>query len=136
MPGARRGHTESVNATASCSRRTFLLGTATTAAGAFLAACGTEPTEKVSAASIPVGGSVFAGDLIIAQPTAGTFVAYSRTCPHQGSTITEAGEGTVTCTAHGSTFSIADGSVISGVARDPLTQGEASVAGDTVTARK
>lgn len=118
-----------------CSRRIFLLGTATTAAGAFLAACGSGASEALPVEDVPVGGAVFAGDVIIAQPTAGHFVAYSRACPHQGNTIDQIDGNTVTCTAHGSTFNTVDGSVLSGVARDPLTKGEATVDGGTVEAK-
>lgn len=118
----------------SCTRRTFLLATATTAAGAFLAACGGKASETVAVGEVPVGSAVFVGDIIIAQPTAGQFVAYSRTCPHQGNTIDKIDGGTVTCTAHGSTFDIADGSVVGGVARDPLTTGTATEESGTVSA--
>lgn len=102
--------------------------------GAFLAACGGKSSESVAIGEVPVGGAVFAGDLIIAQPTEGQFVAYSRRCPHQGNTVDKIGEGTVTCSAHGSTFDITDGSVVSGVARDPLTPGTASAEAGSVTA--
>ena len=118
----------------SCSRRMFLLGTATTFAGAFLAGCGTTPSEEVATTQVPVGSAVIVGDVIIAQPTAGNFVAYSTTCPHQGNKITQVDDGTVTCTAHNSVFDIADGAVLDGPARDPLTPGKATVDGDTVTA--
>ncbi|AWB82867.1 iron-sulfur protein [Corynebacterium yudongzhengii] len=118
----------------SCSRRTFLLGAATTVAGAALAACGTEASEEVAATEVPVGSAVFVGNLIIAQPKEGEFLAYSRTCPHQGNTIDEINGDTVTCTAHNSTFSIEDGSVVDGVARDPLQEGTATEEGGTVTA--
>lgn len=118
----------------SCSRRMFMVGTAATVAGAFLAACGTEASEEVAATEVPVGSAVFVGNLIIAQPTEGEYVAYSRTCPHQGQTIDEIEGATVRCTAHNSVFSIQDGSVIEGLARDPLTEGDAEESGGTVTA--
>lgn len=119
----------------SCSRRMFLLGTASTFAGAFLAACGTAPGEEIAATQVPVGSAVIVGEVIIAQPTEGNFVAYSTTCPHQGSRITQVDGDTVTCPAHNSVFAIADGAVLAGPARDPLTAGEAAVEGDTVKAR-
>lgn len=99
----------------------FLLGTATTFAGAFLAACGSEPAVEVAAADVPVGSAVIFDGFIIAQPTAGSYVAYSQRCPHQRNPITEVEGDTVRCTYHNSIFDIRDGSVISGVARDPLT---------------
>ena len=67
----------------------FLLGTATTFAGAFLAACGSEPAVEVAAADVPVGSATIFDGFIIAQPTEGTYVAYSQTCPHQRNPITE-----------------------------------------------
>lgn len=98
----------------------FLLGTATTFAGAFLVACGDEPSVEVAAADVPVDSAAIFDGFIIAQPTAGTYVAYSQACPHQRNPITEVEGDTVRCTAHNSVFNLSDGSVVSGVARDPL----------------
>ncbi|AKK12173.1 Rieske (2Fe-2S) protein [Corynebacterium uterequi] len=117
-----------------CSRRLFLLGSATTVAGAFLAACGEAPTAEVAAAEVPVGSAIFVDDFIIAQPTAGTFVAYSRTCPHQNAQIDGINGDTVSCSNHDSVFALADGAVLEGLARDPLTPAETTVTGDVVTA--
>ncbi|WP_080792123.1 Rieske (2Fe-2S) protein [Corynebacterium pacaense] len=117
-----------------CSRRTFLLGTATTFAGAFLAACGSAPSKEVAKTEVPVGSAVILGSVIIAQPTEGEFVAYSSACPHQGNPITEVDGSTVTCTKHNSTFSIVDGSYISGPARSGLREATLSDNGDSVGA--
>ncbi|SDM02051.1 Ferredoxin subunit of nitrite reductase or a ring-hydroxylating dioxygenase [Corynebacterium mycetoides] len=117
-----------------CSRRLFLLGTATTFAGAFLAACGSEPTEDVAKTAVPVGGSVILDKFIIAQPTAGHYVAYSATCPHEFKKITLAQGDTVRCTAHGSTFNIADGSVVSGPAVRGLREVQLTETGDRLAA--
>ncbi|MBC3186502.1 Rieske (2Fe-2S) protein [Corynebacterium sp. zg-331] len=106
-----------------CSRRLFLLGSATTFAGAVLAACGSSPTAEIAADDVPVGSAVIVGDFIIAQPEAGTYRAYSTTCPHQSSTITEVEGDTVRCLTHNSVFSLADGSVVSGPARTGLAEG-------------
>lgn len=106
-----------------CSRRLFLLGSAITFAGAVLAACGSSPTEEVAAADVPVGSAVIVGDFIIAQPQRGQYRAYSTTCPHQSSKITEVEGETVRCTAHNSVFSLSDGSVVQGPARSALTEG-------------
>lgn len=117
-----------------CSRRMFLLGTATTFAGAFLAACGTEPDQEVAATEVPVGSSVILGSVIIAQPTEGNFVAYSSACPHQGSRITKVEGDTVICTNHKSVFNISDGSVVSGPAQNGLTSANLKQDGDTLSA--
>ncbi|KQB87013.1 Rieske (2Fe-2S) protein [Corynebacterium lowii] len=107
----------------SCSRRLFLVGSATTFAGAVLAACGSGPTEEVAASDVPVGSATIVGDFIIAQPEEGQYRVYSTTCPHQSSKITEVEGETVRCPAHNSVFSLADGSVVDGPARSPLTEG-------------
>lgn len=112
----------------------FLLGTATTFAGAFLAACGSEPPAEVSAADIPVGSAKVIGSVIIAQPTEGNFVAYSSVCPHAGSRITGVEGDTVICKNHNSVFSIVDGSVISGPAQTGLSTANLTQNGDELTA--
>lgn len=118
--------------TTSCTRRMFLLGTATTVAGAFLAACGSEAPAEVAAQEVPVGSAIIVDKYIIAQPTAGTYVAYSTTCPHQNNPITEVEGDTVRCTVHNSVFKISDGSVVSGLARDPLTTKTLKQEGDSL----
>lgn len=105
----------------SCSRRTFLLGTATTFAGVFLAACGKEPSAEVAATQVPVGSSVIVDNVIIAQPNEGEFVAYSTKCPHQGGPITQVDGDTVRCPSHGSVFNIATGEPVSGPAATGMT---------------
>lgn len=114
----------------------FLLGTATTFAGAFLAACGSEPDAEIAAADVPVGSATIFDGFIIAQPTEGTYVAYSQTCPHQRSPITEVEGDTVRCTSHNSIFRIADGSVVSGPSRDPLYPAQVSQSGGTLNVSK
>lgn len=120
----------------SCSRRTFLLGTATTFAGAFLAACGKAPSAEVAATEVPIGSAVIVDKIIIAQPTEGQFVAYSTTCPHQGSPITQVDGDTVRCPSHGSVFNIATGEPVSGPAATGMStvpvreEGDAVIAGE------
>lgn len=119
-----------------CSRRMFILGTATTFAGAFLAACGEAPNEEVAATQVPVGSAVILDRFIIAQPAEGKFVAYSTTCPHQGSPITQVDGDTVRCPSHGSVFDIATGAPVEGPAQAGMTpvpvreEGENVIAGE------
>lgn len=75
------------NGNMTCSRRLFLLGTATTLSGALLAACSQleeepEHIAKFKAKEIPVGGAVSFGNFFVAQPKEGLFKAYSAECPH------------------------------------------------------
>lgn len=104
-----------------CSRRLFLLGTATTFAGAFLAACGGPPSEEVAKTAVPVGSAVILDRFIIAQPNPGEYVAYSAVCPHQQQKITVVDGENVRCTAHGSVFNTSNGEVIDGPSLNGLT---------------
>ena len=116
-----------------CSRRLFLLGTATTFAGAFLAACGEAPSEEVAKTAVPVGSAVILDRFIIAQPNPGEYVAYSAVCPHQQQKITVVEGENVRCTAHGSVFNTANGEVVSGPATTGLTTAALEETGDQLT---
>ena len=93
-------------------------------------AAGGIPTSE-----IPVGGGkVFAGrQIVVTQPTAGVFKAFSAVCTHQGCLVNRVSDGTIDCPCHGSAFSIEDGSVEGGLARSPLPEKKVTVTGDTLT---
>lgn len=116
-----------------CSRRMFLIGTATTFAGALMAACGTDDAQSVSAKDVPVGSAIIVGNVIIAQPTEGEYRAYSTACPHANAVIDEINGDIARCPKHGSEFSLKDGSVITGPARDALYPKEITVEGNSIT---
>ncbi|WP_158863843.1 Rieske (2Fe-2S) protein [Leifsonia sp. AG29] len=93
-------------------------------------------STTVSLASIPVGGAVAAAlgstPIVVAQPSAGTVVAFSAVCTHAGCTVAPQGK-EFDCPCHGSRFDAKTGEPIQGPARDPLPKLTASVSGDTVT---
>ena len=70
--------------------------------------------------SVPVGGGVIQGGVVVTQPTKGTFKAFSSVCTHQGCPVSNITGGTINCLCHGSSFSITDGSVQGGPAPSPL----------------
>jgi Rieske Fe-S protein len=84
--------------------------------------------------SIPVGGgTVFADkDVVVTQPTAGDFKAFSATCTHQGCKVKSVADGVIVCPCHGSKFAIADGAVTAGPAKSPLPEKSVSVEGDSI----
>ncbi|MFG2331810.1 Rieske (2Fe-2S) protein [Streptomyces sp. NPDC048604] len=84
---------------------------------------------------IPVGGgTVFAErKVVVTQPTAGEFKAFSAICTHQGCTVNKVANGTIDCPCHGSKFRIADGSVAAGPAPRPLPAEQITVEGDQIT---
>lgn len=87
------------------------------------------PTSEV-----PVGGGkVFADqDVVVTQPTAGDFKAFSATCTHQGCKVKSVADGQIVCPCHNSKFAVADGSVTSGPAKRPLPAKTVSVDGDSI----
>lgn len=83
---------------------------------------------------VPVGGGLVIGEreVVLTQPTAGTFKAFSAICTHQGCAVADVANGTINCTCHGSRFNLADGSVASGPARTPLPQRSITIDGDRI----
>lgn len=87
-----------------------------------------------STADIPEGGGkVFADSkVVVTQPAAGEFKAFSATCTHQGCAVKSVADGVINCPCHNSNFSIADGSVQSGPATKPLPAMEITVSGNSI----
>ncbi|MFI9726705.1 Rieske (2Fe-2S) protein [Streptomyces sp. NPDC052092] len=88
-----------------------------------------------STSDIPEGGGkVFADQqVVVTQPSAGEFKAFSSTCTHQGCAVKSISDGLINCPCHNSNFSITDGSVSSGPATKPLPSVRISVSGDSIT---
>ncbi len=103
---------------------------ASAASGAASAASG-----AIAAADIPVGGGrVFeALKVVVTQPTAGEYKAFSAVCTHQGCTVNGVSNGVITCPCHGSTFDIATGAVTQGPATNPLPAKSVTVGADGLT---
>ena len=91
-------------------------------------------TTLASTSEVPVGGGkVFADkDVVVTQPTAGDFKAFSATCTHQGCKVKSVADGVIACPCHGSRFSATDGAVTAGPAKRPLPAKTVSVEGDSV----
>ncbi|MFI6757676.1 Rieske (2Fe-2S) protein [Micromonospora sp. NPDC050417] len=144
-------------------RRAMLLGAGAVGATVVLAACGTDNSTDNSTdgandaapgasdpaggdngggadvltktGEVPVGGGLIfaAKDVVVTQPTAGQFKAFSAICTHQNCPVTSVDGGTINCTCHGSKFSITDGSVKTGPATRPLAAKEVKVEGENIT---
>lgn len=130
------------------SRRSLLAGAGLTAAAiGGLAGCGDggsaagdrAPVASVKAktADVPVGsGTIFAQErTVITQPTVGNFKAFSSICTHAGCPVASVTD-TINCNCHGSRFAIADGSVVTGPATQPLPARTVQVSDGTVTTSK
>lgn len=75
-----------------------------------------------NASQVPVGGGVvFAGhQVVVTQPMAGTYKAFSSVCTHAGCQCNNVDSGMITCPCHGAAFSISDGSALQGPTQTPL----------------
>ena len=84
---------------------------------------------------IPVGGGKVLADkgMVITQPKAGEFKAFSSKCTHQGCAVSSVKDGAIVCPCHQSHFDISDGSVKSGPATAPLPPEPIQVVGDAIS---
>jgi Rieske Fe-S protein len=135
------------------SRRDSLLAAGVVVAGAAgLSACGADSTvgaaassagsaaasaasAAISEADVPVGGGkIFeALKVVVTQPTAGDFKAFSAVCTHQGCTVSGVSNGVITCPCHGSAFDITTGAVRQGPATQPLPAKSVTVGADGIS---
>jgi Rieske Fe-S protein len=137
-------------------RRGVLAGAAGVGAAAVLAACGggndsgsdaqnsdtggqqqggQQGGASIKTSEIPVGGGkVFKeNEVVVTQPAAGEFKAFSARCTHQGCLVGSVSNGVITCPCHQSRFSATDGSVKGGPAPSPLPERNVTVTGDSIT---
>ncbi len=125
-------------------RRTLLAGAAAVGATGALVACGSSGGSgsaassgpvTLAAADVPVGGGKIVpdGPVVVTQPRAGVFRAFSAVCTHQGCTVGTVDATRIICPCHGSTFSTSDGSVLNGPATSPLPAKTVTRSGTTLT---
>ncbi|MGO1543689.1 MAG: ubiquinol-cytochrome c reductase iron-sulfur subunit [Gulosibacter sp.] len=138
------------------SRRAFIRNTALASGGTavafLLSACGAETdngssagssTESdavqepvtVPAAEVPVGGgAVFKQhEIVVTQPTEGSYFAFSAICTHQGCVLVSVEDRGAFCGCHSSYFDINTGDPVAGPAQEPLPSIPVAVSGDTLT---
>jgi Rieske Fe-S protein len=98
---------------------------------------GATPSEVASLGDVPVGGSIAAtldgAPILISQPTAGSVVAFSAICTHQGCVV-KPGKGEFDCPCHGSRYNSTTGEVLSGPAPKSLGKVPVTIAGDAILA--
>ncbi|WP_371499828.1 Rieske 2Fe-2S domain-containing protein [Kitasatospora sp. NBC_00374] len=117
------------------SRRTLLCGAAAVlaASGGTVAVAGcasssdgakasAAPVDLGAAEAVPVGGGKVYREqkIVVTQPEAGQYKAFSAKCTHAGCVVDQVKAGQILCPCHGSKFAIADGAVADGPAPTPL----------------
>lgn len=82
----------------------------------------TEPVPLGSSDAVPVGGARLYREekVLVCQPAAGDFRAFSAVCPHAGCVLSAIRDELAICSCHGSTFDPATGAVLRGPAEEPL----------------
>ena len=134
-------------------RRAVLIIGGAVAAGSVVAACGSSseaggepsaaavstappPAGAVAAVSaVPVGGGYVNTEVavVVTQPEAGSYNAFTAVCPHQGCLVSQVVDNEIICPCHNSRFSAVDGAVISGPAQEGLASARVAVQGDEIT---
>lgn len=107
----------------SSSSSTGAAGNATAAGGAV----------SVAKADVPVGGGKIVGKVVVTQPVAGTFKAFSSTCTHEGCAVSLVADNKIKCACHNSYFDASTGAPVSGPAKTALPAKTATVSGDTIS---
>ncbi|MEU4153069.1 Rieske (2Fe-2S) protein [Streptomyces sp. NPDC026659] len=126
-------------------RRTVMAAAGAAGLTVALAACGSDGgsdtvgsgaagTTLGKTSDIPEGGGKIFKDegVVVTQPSAGTYKAFSAKCTHQGCAVGSVSDGVIVCPCHNSRFSVEDGSVKQGPATQGLPAKEIKVSGDTI----
>jgi Rieske Fe-S protein len=95
---------------------------------------GSASNVLATTAEIPVGGGkvLTAQKIVVTQPQAGSFHAFTAICTHQGCIVNAVSGGTINCPCHGSEYSIVTGSVVRGPAPLPLAAVSIKVQGTSI----
>src|SRR5579859_2488101 len=121
---------------AGCSRYNSNSGIAAApaASSSTSAPAGSGAAPLTTTSQVPVGGGeiLTAKKVVVTQPQAGTFKAFSAVCTHQGCIVATVSGGTINCPCHGSKFAIATGAVVNGPAATPLPPVSIQVQGTSI----
>ncbi|WP_405475168.1 Rieske (2Fe-2S) protein [Streptomyces canus] len=139
---------DSIHPSSAPSRRVVVAAVGAAGLALTLNACGSEDDSSSSSSDTAAAGSVLGktsdipegggkifkdSGVVVTQPTAGEFKAFSSKCTHQGCAVTGITNGVITCPCHKSEFSVTDGSVKKGPATQPLPEEKITVSGDSIS---
>jgi Rieske Fe-S protein len=108
--------------------------TASAASSSSPVAGGAAGGALASTSEIPVGGGkIFDTQVVVVtQPSAGEFRAFSAVCTHLGCIVNQIANGRIDCPCHGSEYSITDGAVLAGPAPRPLPAKQFKITADSI----
>jgi Rieske Fe-S protein len=124
-----------VGALAACggsSSGTATSGSAAPSAGSAAAGATLAKLSDVAVGSAISAKSADGKPIIIAQPAAGTVVAFTAICTHMGCTVAPATGLQLKCPCHGSTYDAATGTNTGGPAPKPLAAVPVKLQGDAI----
>ena len=92
-------------------------------------------STTVAKSDVPVGGGFVDEDakVVVTQPTAGEFKAFSAICTHEGCAVDQVQDKLIDCPCHGSKFDASTGEVKDGPATEALPAKKVAVDGDQLT---
>jgi Rieske Fe-S protein len=92
------------------------------------------PVTLGPTSGVPVGGgTIYQGEkVVVTQPSAGSYKAFTAICTHQGCLVSTVSDGAIHCPCHGSEFSISDGTVLQGPATEALATADITIANNAV----
>jgi len=98
------------------------------------AATSTGPLTVATTAQVAVGSGYInkTSEIVVTQPTAGEYKAFTAICTHQGCTVGSVSNNVIQCPCHGSEYSAKDGSVIQGPATQALAAKTIKVSGGNI----
>ncbi|KRE62729.1 Rieske (2Fe-2S) protein [Nostocoides sp. Soil756] len=103
--------------------------------GAAASSAASAVSGVLKAADVPVGGGKILESLqvVVTQPSAGEFKAFSSVCTHAGCQVGSVRDNLIICPCHGSQFDAATGAVRQGPASQSLPEKSVTVSGDGIT---
>lgn len=122
-------------ALAACGSSDTSTPASTPAAGGATSPVTSAAAGAIKVADIPVGGGTVydVEKVVVTQPKAGEFKAFSAVCTHSGCTVAKVENGTIDCECHGSKFDMTTGAVKAGPAQSPLPAKTAKESGGSIT---
>jgi Rieske Fe-S protein len=95
---------------------------------------GTGGTVLAAVDEVPVGGGFVNSQerVVVTQPAAGQYKAFSAVCPHEGCLVSRVADNVIGCACHGSQFSAESGDVERGPAPSGLAELAVAVDGGNI----